>query len=241
MKFKTDYKYLSRKDKGRYVCLKYKKILKGKILDIGCSKERSLEKELPKEVKYIGLDIVPEADIQIDLEKTERLPFGDNFFDVVVCTDVLEHLDNLHNVLTEIIRMSKSYIILSLPNPWSGIWRSIVNNTIYQGGLDNKEKRWLKFYGLPDEKAVDRHKWFFSFSEAEKFFANIAHKFNLEILQIDGEMNNVNGFKDGLKKIILDSFGIEVDLSSTNFNKKRGRLIKDLYSGTIWAVLKKCN
>ena len=36
--------------------------------------------------------------------------------DCVVCTDVLEHVNNLHEVFEELIRITKRYVIISVPN-----------------------------------------------------------------------------------------------------------------------------
>lgn len=47
-----------------------------------------------------------------------NLPFVDNSFDVVVCYEVLEHLQYrcLHDAISEIYRVSKSHAILSIPD-----------------------------------------------------------------------------------------------------------------------------
>ena len=46
------------------------------------------------------------------------IPFEDNFFEVVACYEVLEHLpfENFNKALAEILRVSKSYAVLSLPD-----------------------------------------------------------------------------------------------------------------------------
>lgn len=46
------------------------------------------------------------------------IPFEDNFFEVVACYEVLEHLpfENFNKALAEIYRVSKSYAVLSLPD-----------------------------------------------------------------------------------------------------------------------------
>jgi 2-polyprenyl-3-methyl-5-hydroxy-6-metoxy-1,4-benzoquinol methylase len=45
----------------------------------------------------------------------------DNSFDLVVSTEVLEHLDNPFDALEELLRISKKYIIISTPN--EPFWR----------------------------------------------------------------------------------------------------------------------
>jgi len=46
------------------------------------------------------------------------VPFSDNSFEVVACYEILEHLqyENFYKALSEIFRVSKSYVILSLPD-----------------------------------------------------------------------------------------------------------------------------
>lgn len=47
-----------------------------------------------------------------------NIPFADNYFDVVVCYELLEHLtyENFNKALSEIFRVSESYAVLSLPD-----------------------------------------------------------------------------------------------------------------------------
>lgn len=44
---------------------------------------------------------------QIQVATAEKLPFPDNFFDVVICYSVLEHVQNVQKTLLEIIRVLK--------------------------------------------------------------------------------------------------------------------------------------
>lgn len=122
---------------------------------------------------YVCVDItdVPGV-IRVDLEK-EKLPFRDNSFDIVVCTDVLEHLDNPHEVFREVIRVAKKYIIISLPNMFQLGFRL----KILMGRDD------LKFYGLPSKPPGDRHKWFFSYNQARRFVHYMAKVHGAEILE----------------------------------------------------------
>ena len=56
--------------------------------------------------------------IVTDLDATSELPFAKDFFDVVICTDVLEHLKNPKHAL-ELIRpylRSDGFLITSIPN-----------------------------------------------------------------------------------------------------------------------------
>lgn len=46
----------------------------------------------------------------------EKVSFGDSSFDVVILSEVLEHLVNSEKVLQEAARLSKNLILISLPN-----------------------------------------------------------------------------------------------------------------------------
>lgn len=95
-----------------------KKNMTKKILDVGCASGWFLSeiyKAYPSADCY-GIDIYDKAikhgkkiypHLKLSLADAYKLPYKDNFFDVVVCTEVLEHVDNSQAVLTEIKRVIK--------------------------------------------------------------------------------------------------------------------------------------
>ena len=54
--FKTQYKYHDRKTKAYYVWCKYRKIIKGKVLDVGAD-QCYLKKYLGNKANYIGIGL----------------------------------------------------------------------------------------------------------------------------------------------------------------------------------------
>jgi len=57
--------------------------------------------------------------VTLKIMNAERLQYKDNSFDLVICSEVLEHLENPQKALRELIRVSKKYILVSVPNePW---------------------------------------------------------------------------------------------------------------------------
>lgn len=44
------------------------------------------------------------------------LDFPDNYFDVVTCVDVIEHVEDYHKLINEMLRVSKKGVFLSTPN-----------------------------------------------------------------------------------------------------------------------------
>jgi ubiquinone/menaquinone biosynthesis C-methylase UbiE len=55
--------------------------------------------------------------IKMDIEKNE-LPFRNDIFDLVICNQVLEHVINYRNVMTDAIRVTRSggYVLFGIPN-----------------------------------------------------------------------------------------------------------------------------
>jgi len=53
----------------------------------------------------------------VDLN-SDLLPYADDFFDVVLCTEVIEHLENFRSLVREIYRVLKNHgvVILTTPN-----------------------------------------------------------------------------------------------------------------------------
>jgi 2-polyprenyl-3-methyl-5-hydroxy-6-metoxy-1,4-benzoquinol methylase len=128
------------------------------ILDVGC--DDNFLKQIYGD-KVFGIDIGGKPDQVVDLEKESLRFLADKSYDLSICTEVLEHIDNLHEVFRDIQRVTNRYMIISIPNSIS--YHRL--NKIY------KTHRTGKFYGLPLEKPVDRHKWYFSYREIVDFFA----------------------------------------------------------------------
>ncbi len=103
----------------------YSLISGGSVLDVGCGNGLLLELLDKKNIKGEGLDLSREAvclankkglrAAQYDFSSTP-LPYGDNAFNYVVALDVLEHLFDPKKTLKEIVRVSKKYIIIGVPN-----------------------------------------------------------------------------------------------------------------------------
>ena len=107
------------------------------VLDIGCGEGRhSLGLYVDREVNAIGIDLSTE-DLKIaksrikdftvtDTNKSscafgvgdiQSLPFTDNAYDAVICSEVLEHLESLDNAVSEIVRVLKPGGVLAVSVP----------------------------------------------------------------------------------------------------------------------------
>ncbi len=90
------------------------------VLDVGCGNGFVTER-LRAENLVVGLDTSDEALAWFDgtcvVGKSESLPFADEAFDGVICTEVLEHLAEkpFRSTLAELARVAKYYLVISVP------------------------------------------------------------------------------------------------------------------------------
>ena len=214
--FKTKLLYNpNREDRVNFVAKKFKNYLKESILDVGCD-ESYLRELIPNNVKYVGIDIGGKPDFVVNLEEEKLDRFDDNSFYTVVCTDVLEHLNNLHDVFDDICRVSKKYIIISLPNAWVNFKYPLISG-----------KKEYKRYGLPLNNPGDRHKWFFNYEEALKFLIE------------RGKMNDFVIKHHFPVPYYFNSIRHQIFHIFFKFYYKNQYKYENLFYRNIWALLKK--
>lgn len=99
-------------------------VLKGKVLDFGCG-SKPYKHIFTTATEYIGVDYLIEGRTEnigiIDFYYDgKRIPFDNNTFDSVLCTEVLEHVFNLNEVLNELNRVLKpnGKAIITTPFMW---------------------------------------------------------------------------------------------------------------------------
>ena len=148
--------------------------LKGSILDVGCGKNFN-ELKLFFGKRYFGLDL---PFLKKNKDKNfinhninlKRLPFKNNTFKNIICTDVLEHVDNPHLLIKELFRVSSGKVIISLPNNWPTFYWDIILGTELKKKIG---------YGLFEKSQPEglRHKFFFNFEHACNFLETNCPKF----------------------------------------------------------------
>ncbi|MDA9659935.1 class I SAM-dependent methyltransferase [Pseudomonadota bacterium] len=110
-----------------------------KILDVGCGEGRhifgilnefedvycyGLDQDIPSLDKCKkGLEFFQELDLNgtvFQQGSVYQLPFEENFFDLIICSEVLEHLDDYHAAIDEIFRVLKpgGKFLSSVPSYW---------------------------------------------------------------------------------------------------------------------------
>lgn len=116
------------------------------ILDVGAGEGFTLQKlhdfkigkkvegiEYSEEAIALGKKFHPEVTIkQGDIY---HLPYKDNAFDVVICSEVLEHLEDPAAALKELTRVAKKYCVLSVPHePYFTIQRFLRGKNVLKLG-----------------------------------------------------------------------------------------------------------
>jgi SAM-dependent methyltransferase len=177
-----------RLERSRFIAAHLRLYLRGSVLDVGCD-EGHLRGLVPG-IRYTGVDVGGAPDVVVDLEAAERLPFADRAFDTVICSDVLEHLDNLHRVFGELVRVSRRWLVISLPNNWTNARRPIERGT---GSF--------AFYGLPADKPVDRHKWFFGLTDALEFCYAQESRFPIRVVECFANEKHRPAWVVGLRRM----------------------------------------
>jgi SAM-dependent methyltransferase len=108
----------------------------GYVLDVGCAEGYYCgiaEQVLGDKVRYVGIDIsetylkkakracvghrIPSHFV---LSALEFLPFRDRSFSLVVCSEILEHLPEPERGIDEVIRVSDSWVIITIPGHFFG-------------------------------------------------------------------------------------------------------------------------
>lgn len=100
------------------------------VLDVGCGEGFTLERLRKQNIgeKLEGVDFLKTAieigkkahpELHLKEGTIYDLPYKDKSFDLVICSEVLEHLEDPKKALSELERVAKKHIVLSVPNePW---------------------------------------------------------------------------------------------------------------------------
>ena len=127
------------------------------ILDVGC-RDKVLKNFIKKDVKYQGIDYKDSNEV-VGHNLENGIPFTDKSFDIVFALDVLEHVENIHFLFDEILRVSKDEAIIALPN--MSYWKFRLR---FLKGKDISNK-----YIFSSVRVLDRHRWITSYNSAVNF------------------------------------------------------------------------
>jgi ubiquinone/menaquinone biosynthesis C-methylase UbiE len=101
-----------------------------RVLDAGCGEGFAIQK-LGKHFSKANIFGIDKSETALKIAKSiapkmktkkariESIPFEDNYFDLVLALEVLEHIENPEKGLKEIRRVCRNHCIVSVPNePW---------------------------------------------------------------------------------------------------------------------------
>jgi ubiquinone/menaquinone biosynthesis C-methylase UbiE len=97
------------------------------VLDAGCGEGFTLSKFRNEKIgkELTGIDFLDRAikigkelhpDLNLKTGSIYEMPFKDKSFDLVLCTEVLEHLEYPEKALAELERVTKKNCLISVPN-----------------------------------------------------------------------------------------------------------------------------
>jgi SAM-dependent methyltransferase len=124
----------------------YQAVGPGTVLEVGAGEGRLAEQLLragPRPSRFVVTDVSterigPGLDPMLEVRPASiyDLPFDDRAFDLVVCCEVLEHLDEPERGLAEAARVARRAVLLS--TPWEPAWRLLnLARGAYWGSLGN--------------------------------------------------------------------------------------------------------
>ncbi len=97
-------------------------------LDVGCGEGFVLRALGEAAGRVYACDLSPTAveacraavpGVEAQVASATDLPYDDDAFDVVICLEVLEHLDDPSVAVRELARVSRGHLVLSVPwEPW---------------------------------------------------------------------------------------------------------------------------
>lgn len=104
-----------------------KSVRQKRILDVGCGEGVSLAKlenlhvgeylegiDFSEDALRIGKKMYPH--LMLKKGSIYSLPYRDKSFDLIVCNEVFEHLDEPEKALESLFRVAKKYCLISVPN-----------------------------------------------------------------------------------------------------------------------------
>jgi ubiquinone/menaquinone biosynthesis C-methylase UbiE len=118
------------------------------------------------EALMVARTVVPQA--ELIAAALPALPFPDDSFDLVLCTEVLEHLIDPAAAVTELLRVARGPVILSVPNePWFRFGNLVTGRNIARFGNDPghiqhwSARRFVRFVGtiVPVSKITTSFPW----------------------------------------------------------------------------------
>ncbi len=123
-----------------------------KALDVGCRDGYWSEKLKSKGYEVVSSDLEPHYPPALQLDANRKLPFADNEFDLIWCSEVIEHLLDPPFTVAEFKRVLKPGGTLLMTTPNQGFWvfRLIEAFGISMSRLENEDHHFFfKYSDMP--------------------------------------------------------------------------------------------
>lgn len=128
------------------------------LLDFGCGKGFLLSKisSLNPSLKLVGVDVskiaiaaikksFPKGDFR-QIDEDGKIPFKDNAFDFIVAADVLEHIYDTTNALSELTRVLKPNGKIFISVPYHGMVKNLIITFVGFDFYFDPKQAHIRFY-----------------------------------------------------------------------------------------------
>lgn len=134
-----------------------------RVLEIGANAHKHLRLFLPQdEILFTDIELTQEMENDPEFQQADgtALPFEDGSFDLVVATDVLEHVpaDKRAALLSEAYRVAKMGAVITFPHDTEDVRAAEERVNQFYKSVNGEDYIWLKEHamcGLPDTEAID--------------------------------------------------------------------------------------
>lgn len=133
------------------------------LLDIGC-RNRELASYVHHLGDYYGADLSQTGAVDYVGDFTKGLPVESQRFDVVTALDVIEHTVDMTTALDEVMRVTKQFAIINLPNHAHFMYRL---HFLLTGRINDK-------FDVQFPSKLDRHRWFTTARQTDEFMRGYA-------------------------------------------------------------------
>lgn len=137
-------------DRNQFIARKLGKLNGETILDIGC-RDKIFKNCIEGNYKYLGIDYNPNEEnteyINHNLEL--GLPLNLDEINIINAADVLEHIENIHNIFNDCFNIANKKIAIALPN--MAYYKFRIKFAL-SGEISDK-------YIFRAQKVIDRHRW----------------------------------------------------------------------------------
>jgi len=141
--------------KGKQIALELIPEGKGSsALDVGARAGVQTEWLKQRGYQVTSIDVEPQFEGCLQVDANERLPFADKSFDLVWCSEVIEHLRDPAFALSELRRVAKpgGLLVLTTPNSYAWLFRFVALFGLTPQRIQRKDH--IQFFDLDQIKRL---------------------------------------------------------------------------------------